>query len=147
MKIILLDSVEHLGAKGEVKEVKKGYFRNFLFPRNLAKIATDAEIIKIEQEMEKKKESEAKEISELQKKAEELKTKTIEIGVRLIAGRKIFGSVKAKEIAELLGLKTKQLKIAEPIKEAGEHKVSVDLGKGVKTEVLVNIVSKKKRKK
>ena len=97
--------------------------------------------------MEKKREAEAKEITELQKKAEELKNKPLEIGVRLIAGRKIFGSVKAKQIAELLGLKTKQLRIAQPIKEAGEHKVLVNLGKGVKTEVVVNIVSKKKRKK
>lgn len=147
MKIILLDSVDKLGEKGEVKEVKKGYFRNFLFPRNLAKVATEEEIIKIEKEMEKKRESEAQEIAELEKKAEELKNKPIEIGVRLIAGRKIFGSVKAKEIAELLGLKTKQLRIAKPIKEAGEHRVLVNLGKGVKTEIVVNIVSKKKRKK
>lgn len=147
MKIILLDSVEKLGDKGEVKEVKKGYFRNFLYPRNLAKVATDEEIIKIEKEMEKKKELETKEIADLQKRAEELKNKPIEIGVRLIAGRKIFGSVKAKEIAELLGLKPKQIKISKPIKEAGEHKVRVSLGKGITTEVTVNIVSKKKKKK
>jgi large subunit ribosomal protein L9 len=147
MKIILLDSVEKLGEKGEVKEVKKGYFRNFLFPRNLAKVATDEEIIKIEKEMEKKREAEGREIAELQEKAEELKNKPLEIEVRLIAGRKIFGSVKAKQIAQLIGLKTKQLRIAKPIKEAGEHQVVVNLGKGIKTEVVVNIVSKKKKKK
>lgn len=147
MKIILLDSVEKLGEKGEVREVKKGYFRNFLYPRNLAKIATEEEIIKIEKEMEKKKELESKEIAELQKRAEELKNKPIEIGVSLIAGRKIFGSVKAKQIAEILGLKTKQIKISKPIKEAGEHKVIINLGKGITTEVAVKIVSKKKKKK
>lgn len=147
MKIILLDPVEHLGQKGEVREVKKGYFRNFLFPRNLAKIATEEEIIKIEKEMEKKKELEAKEIADLQEKAEELKNKPLEIGVSLIAGRKIFGSVKAKQIAGILGVKTKQIKIDKPIKEAGEHQIIVNLGKGIKTEVAINIVSKKKRKK
>jgi large subunit ribosomal protein L9 len=147
MKVILQEAVENLGNKGEVKEVKRGYLRNFLFPRNLAKVATEEEIIKIEQEMEKKREAEANEIIELQNKAEELKNKPIEIGVRLIAGRKIFGSVKAKQIAQLLGLKTKQLRISQPIKEAGEHRVLVNLGKGVKTEVVVNIISKKRRKK
>ncbi|MCX6811852.1 MAG: 50S ribosomal protein L9 [Candidatus Berkelbacteria bacterium] len=147
MKIILLESVEKLGEKGEVREVKKGYFRNFLFPRGLAKIATNDEILKIEVEMKKKQEKEAQELAELQKKAEKLKSNPITLEVRLIAGRKIFGSVKAKEIAELLGLKTKQLKIAKPIKEAGEHKIIVNLGKGMKTEVVVNIISKKKRKK
>lgn len=146
MKIILEESVDKLGEKGDVREVKKGYFRNFLFPQNLAKIATKEEILKIEKEMEKKREAEAKEIAELQKKAEDLKNKPVEIGVRLIAGRKIFGSIKGKEIAQKLGLKSKQIKITKPIKEAGEHKVVVDLGKGVKTEVTVNIVSKKRKK-
>lgn len=147
MKIILLDAVEKVGEKGEVKEVKKGYFRNFLFPRNLAKMATDEEILRIEKEMEKREEKEAKELALLQSKADKLKSTPITIEVRLIAGRKIFGSVKAKQIAQLIGLKTKQLRIAKPIKEAGEHQVVVNLGKGIKTEVVVNIVSKKKKKK
>ncbi|MBU2595309.1 50S ribosomal protein L9 [Patescibacteria group bacterium] len=147
MKIILVNSVENLGEKGEVKEVKRGYFRNFLFPRNLAKIATKEEILKIEKEIEKKREQESKELAELQKQADRLKSNPITIEVRLIAGRKIFGSVKGKEIAQKLGLKSKQIKITKPIKEAGEHKVVVNLGRGITTEVLVNIVSKKKRKK
>lgn len=147
MKIILQEAVENLGQKGEVKEVKKGYFRNFLFPRGLAKIATEDEILKIEAEMKKKKEKEAQEFTELQKQADKLKSNPITIEARLIAGKKIFGSVKAKQIAQKLGLKSKQIKITSPIKAAGEHKVLINLGKGVKTEVIVNIVSKKKRNK
>jgi len=147
MKIILLDSVEKLGDKGEVKEVKKGFFRNFLFPRELAKIATEEEILKIEKEMKRKEEKEAEELAELNNNALKLRSNPITIEVRLIAGRKIFGSIKGKDIARVLGLKSKQIKISKPIKEAGEHKVIVNLGKGVKTEVIVNIISKKKKKK
>jgi len=147
MKIILQETVEKLGEKGEAREVKKGYFRNFLFPRNLAKIATDDEILKIEADMKKKEEKEANELSLLQSQADKLKSNPITIEARLIAGRKIFGSIKGKQIAQILGLKSKQIKIKKAIKEAGEHKVLVNLGKGVKTEVLVNIVNKKKRKK
>lgn len=147
MKVILQEAVEKLGEKGEVKEVKRGYFRNFLFPKNLAKIATDDEIARIEKEMEKNRELEVKELAELEKQAEKLKSQTVEIETRLIAGRKLFGSIKAKDIAQKLGLKTKQIKISKPIKEAGEHQVEVNLGRGVKAEVVVNIVSKKKRKK
>lgn len=146
MKIILLESVENLGEKDEVKEVKKGYFRNFLFPRGLAKIATDEEIKRIEKEMEKKKEAEAQELIKLQKKAKKIKSTPIIIETRLIAGRKLFGSIKGKEIAKKLGLKAKQIKIKSPIKEAGEHRVLVNLSKGVKTEVVVEVVSKKKLK-
>ena len=147
MKIILLEPVEKLGDKGEVREVKKGYFRNFLFPRGLAKIATAEEIAKIEAEMEKKQEEETKKLAELQSLAEKLKSNPITIEARLIGGRKIFGSIKTKQIAQKLGLKAKQVKIKIPIKTAGEHQVLVSLGKGVKTEVIVNIVSKKKREK
>jgi large subunit ribosomal protein L9 len=146
MKIILLESIEKLGEKGEVKEVKKGYFRNFLFPCGLAKTATTEEVIRIEKEMEKKEKAELKARQELEQKAEELTGQKIEIGARLIGGRKIFGSVKAKDIAEALGLKVSVIKLKSPIKEAGEHKIKVDFGKGVKTEVLVSIVSKKKKK-
>ena len=147
MKIILEETVENLGEKGEVKEVKKGYFRNFLFPRELAKIATDEDILKIETEMKEREAKKAEELKELQGRAEKLKSNPITIEARLVGGRKIFGSIKGKDIAQKLGLKSKQIKILKPIKEAGEHKVVVNLGKGVKTEIIVNIISKKKKKK
>lgn len=147
MKIILLDKVEPLGEKGEVKEVKKGYFRNFLFPRGLAQVATDEDLNEIEKEKKEKEKKEAKKAEDLQKKAEELKGKKIEIKARLIAGRRLFGSIKPKDIAKKLDLEEKQIDLKEPIKSAGEHKVKISLGKGVKTQVLVKVTSKKKARK
>lgn len=147
MKIILQEKVEKLGEKGEVKEVKKGYFRNYLFPRDLAKIATAEEMLRIEAETKKKEAKEAQELTLLKSKADKMKSNPIVIEARLIGGRKIYGSIKGKQIAEKLGLKSKQIKITNPVKNAGEHKVIVNLGKGIRTEVTVNIVSKKKRKK
>ena len=40
MKVVLLEDVEKVGKKYEVKEVKDGFARNFLIPKNLAKLAT-----------------------------------------------------------------------------------------------------------
>ena len=40
MRVILIQDVEKLGKKYEVKNVKAGYARNFLFAKNLAKPAT-----------------------------------------------------------------------------------------------------------
>ena len=41
MKVILLQDVENLGKKYEVKNIKTGYARNFLIPKGLVKPATD----------------------------------------------------------------------------------------------------------
>jgi len=41
MEVILLDSVQKLGTRGQTVKVKPGFARNYLFPRNLALPATD----------------------------------------------------------------------------------------------------------
>ena len=44
MKVILLKDIETLGSAGEVVQVKSGFGRNFLIPRNEALIATDTNV-------------------------------------------------------------------------------------------------------
>ena len=40
MKVILKSDVKNIGKTGEIVKVKKGFARNFLFPKNLAQEAT-----------------------------------------------------------------------------------------------------------
>ena len=54
MKVILIEDVDKLGAMGKIIEVNRGYARNFLFPRKLAKPATDS-TLKIVEEVKKRK--------------------------------------------------------------------------------------------
>ena len=50
MKVIIRKDVEGLGNVGEIKNVKDGYARNYLFPQGKAMPATDANLKIIEQE-------------------------------------------------------------------------------------------------
>jgi len=44
-KAILLDDVEHLGHRGDIVAVSRGYLRNYLVPRKLAEEGTAFDII------------------------------------------------------------------------------------------------------
>ena len=48
MEIILRDHVEHLGTRGQIVKVADGYARNYLLPRKLALVATEANKKRVE---------------------------------------------------------------------------------------------------
>ena len=101
MKLILNAAVDNLGVAGDIVEVKPGYGRNYLLPRGLAIVATPGAEKQIE---EIKKAREARAISdrehaiELKQQLQELKGVTI--SVRTSESGKLFGSVKADDIAK-----------------------------------------------
>ena len=145
MKIILKDDVEKLGKCGEVVEVKDGYGRNFLIARNLAIPATKGNLKAI-REVTKQKE-----IKDLKKKRQEerLKIQLEKISctaeVRVGEEDKVFGSVTAQDISELLkekGFEIDRHKILleTPIKALGFYtvpiKVSSDLVANLKVWVM-----------
>jgi len=140
MQIILLQDVKNIGKKGEIKNVPDGYARNFLLARKLAATATPNAITEVKKEEEKRKQSEEGQKREAQKIAESLKNKKITIKVRAKKG-KLFGSITAREIANELGkmgfsVQEKSINVGH-IKELGEKKVSINLGYGTKTAILV----------
>ncbi len=145
MKIILKDDVEKLGKCGDVVEVKDGYGRNFLIARNLAIPATKGNLKAI-REVTKQKE-----IKDLKKKRQEerLKIQLEKISctaeVRVGEEDKVFGSVTAQDISELLkekGFEIDRHKILleTPIKALGVYtvpiKVSGDLVASLKVWVM-----------
>jgi len=145
MKVILKDDLEKLGKCGEVVEVKDGYGRNFLIARNLAIPATKGNLKAI-REVTKQKE-----IKDLKKKRQEerLKIQLEKISctaeVRVGEEDKVFGSVTAQDISELLkekGFEIDRHKILleTPIKALGVYtvpiKVSSDLVASLKVWVM-----------
>jgi len=148
MKIILLQDVEDLGKKGDIKNVADGYARNFLFPKNLAKLATEEAIV----ELEKQKELEAKIAEEELKKVEEFVSQIdgqeFEVIEKLDESGKLYGSINEVKIAKILkekgfDIKKKQIKIPQPIKETGEFPIIILFDHGLEAEIKLIVMEEK----
>ncbi len=147
MKMILKDDVEKLGKCGDVVEVKDGYGRNFLFPRNLAVPATRGDLKSI-QEIKKQKE-----IRDLKKKRQEEKQKIqlekISCTAEVLVGEedRVFGSVTSQTIADLLKEKgfdidRHKIMLVAPIKTLGVYTVPVKISGDVVASLKVWVVKK-----
>lgn len=149
MKIILNEDVEKLGEKGELKQVKEGYARNFLFPKNLAIPATKSAIKMINDELKSKEAENSKLKEEAQAQAKILEGQKITIPAKTEKNGKLFGAISEKEIAENikkqinLDVNPKNIEITEPIKEIGDYKIKINLHKEIKLSIDVKIVTQK----
>ncbi|MEK7624642.1 MAG: 50S ribosomal protein L9 [Patescibacteria group bacterium] len=140
MKIILLNDIKGLGKKFEVKEVKDGYAKNFLMPRNLAKMANKTNLGILAQQKAVWERQEKEIIDGLEKNAEQLKEVVLDFPLKSGENGQVFGSVSALEIKkalENLGYKDFEVFLEKPIKELGECLVEIDLGKGLKSKVKI----------
>ncbi len=145
MKIILRDNVSNLGDAGEVVEVKAGYARNFLIPRQMAYRASPAGMKTWEQESKARQMMLAKENQESNSLKATLETDSVTIGVTVGEDYQIFGSVTNRQIADALEAKNyqidrRQIIINTPIRALDVHEVEVNLGHGVHAVLKVWVV-------
>ncbi|MGO3018226.1 MAG: 50S ribosomal protein L9 [Anaerococcus sp.] len=132
MKVILTENVVRVGKKGELINVKPGYFRNYLKPNDLAVIADKENIKKLEAMQAELKAEEEKN----RKLAEDLKEKieADSVTVKVKAGEegKLFGSVTNKDVAEALAKKDievdrKKISFENDIESVGEYTANIRL--------------------
>ena len=144
--LILREAVPSLGEVGDVVRVKPGYARNYLLPRRKAILATESRVRQVEHNKRVVMEKAAKELKDLEAVRDRLSSVALEISARVGDEGKLFGSVTAAQIVELLaekGYKIDRRKIAldEPIKEAGQHAVSIRLHREVVAEISVTVTA------
>ena len=147
MKVILLDKIIRLGDIGDVVNVKSGFARNFLIPQKKAMFAND-ENIKI---VEAKRAELAAESEDLKVKAQaaadSVSGKQIVIKVSVSEEGTMYGSIGTREIEEAcqqadIQIDKSQIQLPEgPIKEIGEHSVSISFHQEVSTEIIVKVES------
>ena len=147
MELILLQDVEKLGKRGDVLKVRDGFGRNFLLPQNLALPATDENRAALE--FEKKRAAQRKERGkeEALKLSGELEKLKLRWEVKVGEKGKIFGSVTAKDLAEIIkqkgiAVERRQIHLSRPIRSLGTHSVTVELHPEVKPVIEVDVVKK-----
>lgn len=148
MKVILLEDVESVGKKYEIKEVKPGYARNFLFKKNLAKTAVRKNLLWLETqklEIEKKAEEDLIHVQDLASKLDDLE---VLIVVKVGPEGQLFESITSAKISEKLKemgfeVKKSQIQLEKAIKEPGEYDVKVTLDHNLEASTKVIVSGKK----
>lgn len=146
IEVMLMDNVKKLGKSGQIVKVAPGYFRNYLSPKGLAAIATEAakrRLKKLEAERAVKAAEEKKAALEV---AKQLQNLSITVSANTTDGKKLYGSVGASDIVAAIeanrGIKLKrsQLDLEDSLKEVGEYSASIDLGHDVSVKFTVTIL-------
>lgn len=148
MKVILLQDIEKLGKKYEIKEVKDGYARNFLIPQKLVKPATkeNLEWIGAQKEIEEKRAEE--ELQKVQKLAAKIDGLEIPVVVKIGEEGQFFEAVSEQKICEGLkalgfNIKKSQVKLAEPIKDLGEFPAKITFEHNLEAEIRIIVTEEK----
>jgi large subunit ribosomal protein L9 len=145
MKVVLLEDVAGAGKAGEIKDVSKGYAKNFLLPRGLALIATPAVTKQVESRLERKKLEENVDREKLVELAQQVEGKEIHLKARLGGGERLFGSITAADVAEELGraigsvIDKKKIDMEKPFHQTGSYEVAVKLAGDIKPKITVVI--------
>ncbi len=146
MKVVFMEEVEGTARVGEIKNVADGFARNYLLPRRLAAPANDHYIAIAQARAEK----EARREERLDDEARvhllpKMEGRSVTIEVRVGDQGKLFGSVTARDIAEMLQAETgiemehKQVDLRQPIRDLGVHEVMVKLSRSVHVPVTVSV--------
>ena len=146
VKLILREDVAGLGHAGEVVSVKPGYARNFLLPQGKAALASEANVKELEHHRRLIAEKVARELKDLSAARDRLEQLELEVAAQAGEEGRLFGSVTAIQIAELIGEKgieidRRKIDLSEPIKEVGEHSVPIRLHREVVANVRLKVTA------
>jgi large subunit ribosomal protein L9 len=145
MKVILLDDVNKVGRRGEVKDVSDGYARNFLIPKKLALSATTGNLKNLGHIKQQAEDKAGRIRSDAESVRDRIQALTYEERRQASEEGKLFGSVTAQDIVEFLEqqrlpVERRRVLLEEPIKALGETPVSIRLHPEVTAQLTVRVV-------
>ncbi len=142
--IILKKDINGVGEEGDIKTVKAGFARNFLFPNSFAvrKTKVNLKILEKEKEaIEQRKEEKRQESKDIVEKLNDL---TITLKATAADNDKLYGSITNAQIAEHLAeqgveIDKRKISMENAIKTLGEHEVNINLYEGINAKIKVII--------
>ena len=145
MKVVLIDEAPGLGIAGDICDVKDGFARNYLFPKQLAVLATPQELSRSDSRRRVEVVRRTKLNLEMETVGERLAEERLLIAVRVGPGGRLYGSVTTTEIAEALNeamgvdIDRRAINLAQPIRELGHHQTPVRLAPDVIPDVTITV--------
>jgi large subunit ribosomal protein L9 len=145
MKVILLEDVNKVGRRGEVRDVSDGYARNFLIPKKLALGATAGNLKNLDHIKKQANAKADRAKSDAEGVRAQIEALTYEERRQASEEGKLFGSVTSQDLVDFLathGVKVerRRLQLDEPIKTLGETSVPVRLHADVTAQLRVSVV-------
>jgi large subunit ribosomal protein L9 len=146
MKLILTQEITGLGAPGDVVEVKAGYGRNYLVPRQLAMAWTRGSEQQIEMIKRARSAREIRSLDDARAAAGRLSGLKIRLARRAGSGGRLFGSISTADIAAAVKtaggpeLDRRKIEVSSPIKTIGSHRVAVRLHPEVSANLDIDVV-------
>jgi large subunit ribosomal protein L9 len=145
MQVILLEKIVNLGQLGDVVKVKEGYARNFLIPQGKARRATDVAIKEFEARRAELEKAQADKFAAAESVAR-LAGTNVQVGAKAGVDGRLFGSITNYDIADALGKQGFEVNKAQirmpqgPLKQVGEHPITVALHSDVTADITVTII-------
>ena len=145
MKVILLENIKRVGAIGEIKEVKRGFARNFLIANKKALFASKEnikQVEKIKNDLAKKDNEKKQQSKEI---AEKINKKKYTVKKLCTETKELYGSVKPTEISKLIKetdnieIKPSMIQPIKEIKSIGNYKVKITLHSEVDAEISLKV--------
>ena len=146
MRVILIEDVPKLGNAGEVVRVKPGYGRNYLIPQGIAQLATDRRVKQLEHHQRVIAEKVKRQVKGFEDLAKQVRGAKLAFEMQSNAEGKLFGSVTNADIQQQLAeqglqIDRRKIELGEPIKQVGEHEVTIRLHREVLVDLKVDVTS------
>jgi large subunit ribosomal protein L9 len=145
MKVVFLKDVSSKGKAGEIRDVADGYARNFLFPNGLALQATGDAIKRAQDKADGKARHQEHLKEELGELAKLIESKELHFKAKAGEKGRLHGSITTANIAEELSkvvnaeIDKKRIILDEPLRQLGEHEVTINFSNGIEAKIKVII--------